>query len=128
MNEQAEISPQTGTPGEHGEPSVTASPTKSPTVCSRDVLDRVDGFTLVFDGDLSSFVGNPFNVQTPFGKARACGLGDAFAKEQDAVDVADALAEALLKMMSAMPPNGRTCEQIAAMVASGRAISRWRDL
>lgn len=39
MNEQEEISQKTGTLGEHREPGVTASPTKSPTVCSEHVPD-----------------------------------------------------------------------------------------
>lgn len=95
---------------------------------SASVGGRVERFTLVFDGDLSAFKGNPFNVETPFGKARAFGLGDAFAKEQEAVDVADALAVALLDMMKVMPPSGRTTEQMDAMVAAGKAVSIWRDL
>jgi len=40
----------------------------------------------------------------------------------------DALAFALLDMIRVMPPNGRTREQMDAMVSAGKAISVWRDL
>lgn len=93
-----------------------------------DVGERVEGFTLVFDGDLSAFRGNPFHVETPFGKPLACGLGNIMEREAEAVAAADALAEALTDMMRTMPPNGRTREQMDAMVAAGKALALWRDL
>ncbi len=85
-------------------------------------------FTLVFDGNLRAFKVNPFHIDTPFGRPRASGLGDAFAQQHAAIDAADALAGALLDMMKIMPPNGRTREQIDAMVAAGKAVALWRDL
>jgi hypothetical protein len=33
-------------------------------------------FTLVFDGDLRDFKGNPLRTDTPFGKPYVCALGD----------------------------------------------------
>ena len=128
MSEQETITAETGTAGEQREGAIEALPTISPTIRSGGVLGRVDGFTLVFEGDLSKFQGNPFKVDTPFGRAIASGLGDAFAKEQEAVDVADALALALLDMMRVIPPSGRTSEQMNAMVAAGKAVALWRDL
>ena len=37
-------------------------------------------FTLVFEGDLSSFEKNPLKTETPFGTPIAVGYGDAFAE------------------------------------------------
>ena len=88
----------------------------------------VDSFTLVFDGDLRAFKGNPLHVETPFGEPRAACLGDAFAEQMKTEDVAEALALAVLDMMRVMPPSGRTVEQMNAMVRAGKAIALWRDL
>lgn len=85
-------------------------------------------FTLVFEGDLRAIKGNPLCVETPFGEAIAACCGDAFAKQIETEDVAEALALALLDMMKAMPPSGRTTEQMNAMVAAGKAVALWRDL
>jgi len=34
-------------------------------------------FTVVFDGDIKKWDGNPFDVETPFGKPYAVAVGDA---------------------------------------------------
>ena len=92
------------------------------------VGDRVRGFTLVFEGDLSAFNGNPFHVETPFGKPYACGLGNAFDREDEAVAVVDALFDAVTDLMRVFPMAGRTREQVAAFVNAGKAVARARDL
>jgi hypothetical protein len=94
---------------------------------STEVGKRVDGFTLVFEGDLSAFKGNPFHVETPFGKPHACGLGNAFEREDEAVAAVDALFEALTGLMAVFPPSGRTREQMDAFAAAGKAIAAARD-
>lgn len=43
-------------------------------------------FTLVFEGDLRKFDGNPHKTDTPFGRAVRAGIGDAF----EALDKAEA--------------------------------------
>jgi hypothetical protein len=40
-------------------------------------------FTLVFEGDIRNFNGNPFKTETPFGIPLAAGHGDALAKIDD---------------------------------------------
>lgn len=85
-------------------------------------------FTLVFDGDLRKFKGPIFQTDTPFGRARGASTGDSFAQHDEAEQVANALADALLDVMKVMPPNGRTREQMDAMVKAGKAVSLWRDL
>lgn len=37
-------------------------------------------FTVVFQGNLAHFKGNPLTTVTPFGTPIACGYGDAFAR------------------------------------------------
>lgn len=39
-------------------------------------------FTLVFDGDIREFKGNPLDTETPFGKPYVCAVGD-LAEEND---------------------------------------------
>lgn len=41
--------------------------------------------TMVFKYDIRQFVGNPHDVETPFGKPVAIGIGDAFT-ERDAIE------------------------------------------
>jgi len=43
-------------------------------------------FTLVFQGDLRKFKANPHMTDTPFGRAVASGVGDAFAEIDDLTD------------------------------------------
>ena len=100
-------------------PSVPTAEPQTPVVG-----DRVRGFTLVFEGDLSAFKGNPFHVETPFGKPFAYGLGNAFDREDEAVD---ALFDALTGLMAVFPPSGRTREQMDAFAAAGKAIAAARD-
>ncbi len=42
-------------------------------------------FTLVFDGDLKNFEGNPFQTDTPFGRPYAIAIGDAL-EEKDKLE------------------------------------------
>ena len=93
-----------------------------------DVGNRVRGFTLVFEGDLSAFKGNPFHVDTPFGKPFACGLGNSFTREDEAVAAVDTLFDALTGLMAVFPPSGRTREQMDAFASAGKAIALARDL
>jgi hypothetical protein len=53
-------------------------------------------FTLVFEGDLRSFGGNPYKTDTPFGRPIASCIGNAFDEIDDALRTArnEALAEA----------------------------------
>ena len=85
-------------------------------------------FTLVFDGDLRAFKGPIFQTDTPFGRARGASTGDSFAQHDEAVEVANTLFDALATLMAVMPPNGRTREQMDAMVKAGKALARGRDL
>lgn len=41
-----------------------------------------DRFTLIFDGDIIDFEGNPFHVDTPFGRPQVVSVGD-LAQERD---------------------------------------------
>ncbi|WP_024354176.1 hypothetical protein [Brevundimonas naejangsanensis] len=85
-------------------------------------------FTIVFEGQLQRFKGNPFATETPFGTPFAIGYGDAFERERTLEEAADALAVALTDMMRVFPPSGRTREQKDAFVEAGKALAVWRDL
>lgn len=85
-------------------------------------------FTLVFEGDLRSFKDNIFHADSTFGKPCAAGTGDAFARQDEAEAIANDLFDALADLMAVMPPNGRTREQMDAMVKAGKALARGRDL
>lgn len=41
-----------------------------------------DRFTLIFNGDIIDFKGNPFHVDTPFGRPQVVSVGD-LAQERD---------------------------------------------
>lgn len=55
-------------------------------------------FTLVFEGDITKFKGNPLKTETPFGVPYAAGLGDAFAK----LDKIDEIEDAAQKLVAAI--------------------------
>ena len=42
--------------------------------------DKTYCFTIVFEGDIGAINGNPFHIETPYGKPVAIGRGDAFAE------------------------------------------------
>ena len=44
-----------------------------------------DRFTLIFDGDIIDFEGNPFHVDTPFGRPQVVSVGD-LAHERDRIE------------------------------------------
>ena len=108
--------------------------TSAPSISTRPAMqneqtpaasgDRVKQFTVIFDGDLTKFRGNPFHVDTPFGRPVAHGLGNIFEREDEAVEIMTALENALRRLMSVMPPNGRTSEQMNAMVEAQRALAK----
>jgi hypothetical protein len=54
-------------------------------------------FTMVFEGNLRDFKGNPFKTETPFGIPVVVGLGDAFEE-----------CEKLREELSAAVPNGES--------------------
>lgn len=85
-------------------------------------------FTLVFEGQIQRFEGNPLATETPFGTPYAIGYGDAFERERALETTTDALAAALTGMMRVFPPSGRTREQMDAFVEAGKALAVWRDL
>ncbi len=45
----------------------------------RDTPELTKAFTLVFDGDIRKFKGNPLTTETPFGIPYAVAMGDALA-------------------------------------------------
>lgn len=53
-------------------------------------------FTLVFEGDLSSFEKSPLKTETPFGIPVAAGFGDAFAKINELEESLDCAGERLM--------------------------------
>lgn len=55
-------------------------------------------FTLVFEGDITKFKGNPLKTETPFGVPHAAGLGDAFAQ----LDKIDEIEDAAQKLIAAI--------------------------
>lgn len=58
----------------------------APSVESRGAEASHEGeaFTLVFAGNLSKFKGNPFKIDTPFGRPFAAGVGNVFDDLQNA--------------------------------------------
>lgn len=65
------------------------------------MVDR-EYFTLVFEGDLTKFQGNPLKIETPFGVAFAAGLGNAFDKLENIEEIAEA-AQKLLDTIDRRP-------------------------
>jgi hypothetical protein len=51
-------------------------------------------FTLVFEGDISKFKGNPLKTETPFGVPFAAGMGNAFDKIENIEEIAELSAGA----------------------------------
>jgi hypothetical protein len=47
-------------------------------------------FTMVFEGDITRIKGNPMKIETPFGFAIACGIGNAFDKLENIEEIAGA--------------------------------------
>jgi hypothetical protein len=47
-------------------------------------------FTLVFEGDISKFKGNPLKTETPFGVPFAAGMGNAFDDLENIREIEDA--------------------------------------
>jgi hypothetical protein len=54
-------------------------------------------FTVVFEGDIAKFKGNPLKAKTPFGKPVAISIGDALEKIEAIHEIGHA-AENLLKV------------------------------
>lgn len=42
------------------------------------INEEYESFSVVFEGDIRKLPGNPHKLQTPFGKIRSIGVGDAF--------------------------------------------------
>jgi hypothetical protein len=59
-------------------------------------------FTLVFEGDISKFKGNPLKTETPFGVPFAAGMGNAFDKLENIEEIADA-AQKLIDAIDRCP-------------------------
>ncbi len=57
-----------------------------------------DRFTLVFEGDITKFKGNPLKTETPFGIPFAASIGDALEKIEHLIEVEEA-AENLLNVI-----------------------------
>jgi|GEM_PF-4218315 len=75
---------------------------------------REDRFTVVFDGDIRKFKGNPLKAETPFGTPSAAGIGDAF---QETDDLRDRLTEAEAALSQARAEGRREGLEEAAKVA-----------
>jgi len=52
--------------------------------------DKRKFFTLVFEGDITKFKGNPLKTETPFGVPVAAGLGNAFDELENIHEIEDA--------------------------------------
>lgn len=52
-------------------------------------------FTMVFKGDITKLSGNPMKIETPFGCAIACGVGNAF-DTQEVIEDMETAAQAFL--------------------------------
>jgi len=55
-------------------------------------------FTLVFEGDITKFQGNPHLTDTPFGRPVASGIGNAF----DAMENIEEINDAASKLVEAI--------------------------
>jgi hypothetical protein len=56
--------------------------------------EKPEYFTIVFDGRLRDLKNNPFNVESPFGKVVAVGVGDALGRQEIVVELLDATIKA----------------------------------
>ncbi|RZJ41418.1 MAG: hypothetical protein EON87_16085 [Brevundimonas sp.] len=81
-------------------------------------------FTVVFEGDLRAFEGNPFHVDTPFGRPYACGPGNMFEREDEAVETITEMERALRAIRSAWPVGTNSPHQADALVLVNKAIAR----
>jgi hypothetical protein len=63
----------------------------------------VSYFTIVFEGDLRNFKGNPFDTDTPFGKPFAVGHGDAFQEAQRLQQAMDQIEDAIERLKDGSP-------------------------
>lgn len=81
-------------------------------------------FTLVFEGDLKDFKGNPFQTETPFGRPCACGHGNMFEREDEAAETITVMEQALRAVRSAWPTGQNRFDQMDALVLVNRAIER----
>lgn len=59
------------------------------------MAEQRDFYTVVFEGRLRDIKGNPFNIESPFGRVHAAGHGDAIAREDALEDLAIAAGKAM---------------------------------
>ena len=76
--------------------------------------DETEYFTLVFEGNLREFKGNPFRTETPFGIPRAGSLGDANEK----VDKLRAVIEECARIAETRDPTTDLGDHIARAIRS----------
>lgn len=58
-------------------------------------------FTVVFEGDIRKLKGNPLRYETEFGKPIAAGIGNAFDKIENIIEI----EEAAMKLLEAIRRN-----------------------
>lgn len=64
---------------------------KQTLVAARKLIEesRTDRFTLVFEGDVRKIIGNPFHIETQYGKPIAVACGDALREADIAREAID---------------------------------------
>lgn len=87
-------------------------------------------FTVVFDGDLRKIAGNPFRMDTPFGRPFSCGHGNAFEREEEAlarIEALEAERDAALKECSEWARQAGEAQGRLEMSEAAGIVEGWRE-
>lgn len=68
-----------------------------------EVSDDVPYFTMVFQGDIATFKGNPFKIETPYGVPVAVSIGDVLTAHDELIERVDDLLVAARKIDETTP-------------------------
>jgi hypothetical protein len=96
----------------------------------RDRPELTGAFTLVFEGDIRKFDGNPLRTPTPFGTALAVSMGDALQQAErghEALSALDAILEAGEELAGAAGDIHPSVPSIESIKRLHRAIDAWAE-